>query len=37
MIFRDAPPRWRRRPPAAALLAVQALAGQHGWLAAAWA
>jgi len=36
MIVLDAPPRWRRRPPAAGgLLAVPAQAGQHGWLLAA--
>jgi chromate transporter len=35
MIALDAPPRWLRRPPAAALLAVQAQAGQLGWLLAA--
>ncbi len=33
MIALDAPPRWRRHPPAAMLLAIQA--GQHGWLVAA--
>ncbi len=32
MIVLDAPPRWRRRPSSAALLAVPAQAGQHGWL-----
>jgi chromate transporter len=33
MVALEAPPRWRRHPPAAALLAIQA--GQPGWLVAA--